>query len=257
MKAWIFSDLHLEDGKICPVSTVPEADICICAGDITNKLVRSIRFLGECISPHMPVLFVPGNHEYYGSSIREGYQEGLREAEDYPDVHLLHQEVAIFEGFRFVGATFWSDLQLFGTPQISMLEAQKGMTDYRQIKLSKKPFKRFSARHAQGLHWEDNLFIQRALWDEAALPTIVVTHHAPSILSVPPEFIDDPVAPSFASRFEKHIIKYRPRLWIHGHLHNRSDYMIQTTRVICNPKGYVDEHEKSGFDPYLVVDVTA
>jgi predicted phosphodiesterase len=28
------------------------------------------------------------------------------------------------------------------------------------------------------------------------------------------------------------------RLWVHGHMHNASDYMLGTTRVVCNPRGY-------------------
>ncbi|WP_392709575.1 metallophosphoesterase [Rhizobium ruizarguesonis] len=258
MKAWIFSDLHLEVNATSPIKTIPDADVCICAGDIFTKgLTRSIKYLGEHVSPHMPVLFVPGNHEYWGSSLVEGLEEGIREADNYPDVHILHRKFVHFGGFRFAGATFWSDLNLFNSVEMAMLHAKEGMNDFRRIMLSKKPFKRFSVRKSMELHWQENAFIQSALWHESTLPLVVITHHAPSILSVPREFIDDPVAPMFASRFEKHIIAYQPRLWVHGHLHNRSDYMIQRTRVICNPYGYASENETVDFDPAFVVDLSS
>ena len=84
-------------------------------------------------------------------------------------------------------------------------------------------------------------------WPPCSQPTIVVTHHAPSVLSVLPEFMDDPLTPSFVASFEKDIVKYQPRLWVHGHLHNRSDYYIRNTRVICNPRGHPSEKSSSGY----------
>ncbi|MGO8489913.1 metallophosphoesterase [Rhizobium ruizarguesonis] len=258
MRAWIFSDLHLEVNPTSPITAIPDADVCICAGDIFTKgPTRSIQYLGKHVSPHMPVLFVPGNHEYWGSSLVEGLEEGLQEAASYPNVHVLHRRIVQLGGFRFAGATFWSDLNLFNAIEMAMLHAKEGMNDFKRIMLSKKPFKRFSVRKSMELHWEENLFIQSALWDDSALPLVVITHHAPSILSVPPQYINDPVAPMFASRFEKHIIKYQPRLWVHGHLHNRSDYVIQNTKVICNPYGYASENETLDFDPAWVVDLAS
>lgn len=149
----------------------------------------------------------------------------------------------------------WSDFGLFEDRRMAMLEAENGLNDYRKIKMSKKPFKRFSARHALGLHIEDRLFLKGTLDTPCDQPTIVVTHHAPSILSVLPEYMDDPLTPSFVSNLEREIIRNQPRLWVHGHLHNRSDYYIQNTRVICNPRGYPDEVASSGFDPLLVIDL--
>jgi Icc-related predicted phosphoesterase len=105
------------------------------------------------------------------------------------------------------------------------------------------------------IHFEESLFLQSALWDDLTAPLVVVSHHAPSILSVPRIYIDDPAIPMFASRLERTIIKYQPRLWVHGHLHNHSDYMIQETRIVCNPYGYPGENELTGFDPAFVVDL--
>ena len=28
------------------------------------------------------------------------------------------------------------------------------------------------------------------------------------------------------------------KLWTHGHTHDTFDYMIGTTRIVCNPRGY-------------------
>lgn len=258
MRAWIFSDLHLEHSPKWPIPDIPEADVCICAGDICNKgLTRSISVLGEIVSPHMPVVFVPGNHEFYKSSIVEGLQDAIKHVAGYPNVHLLHRASIRMNGFRFIGATFWSDFQLFGPSGMAMAKAEASMNDYKLIKFSKKPYRRFSARQSQMLHLHDATFIRTALQEPCDEPTIVVTHHAPSILSLPAEFMDDPVSPAYASRFEDHIIKHEPSLWVHGHVHSRSDYFIHRTRVVCNPHGYPDETHRSGFDPAFVVELEA
>ncbi|MDW9386658.1 hypothetical protein GOA99_18565 [Sinorhizobium meliloti] len=258
MRAWVFSDLHLEHSPKWPIPEIPKADVCICAGDICNKgLTRSISILGEIVSQHMPVVFVPGNHEFYKSSIVEGLQDAIQHVAKYPDVHLLHRAIIRLNGFKFIGATFWSDFQLFGPGGMAMVEAETRMNDYKLIKLSKKPYKRFSARQSQMLHLQDAMFIRTALEEVCDEPTIVVTHHAPSILSLPPEYIDDPVSPAYASRFEDHIIKHEPTLWVHGHVHSRSDYFIHRTRVVCNAHGYPDETQRSGFDPGLVLELEA
>lgn len=256
MKAWIFSDLHLDFDEVIHPPAIPDADVCICAGDILDGgPAASVAYLGTYVANFMPVVFVPGNHEYYGSSIVEGAKFASEVAGTFPNLHFLNRDAVSLGGYRFVGATLWSDFGLYGDRGMGLLEAQNGLNDYRKIKMSKKPFKRFSSRQAHGLYTYDQYFIKSLLWTPCSQPTIVVTHHAPSVLSVLPEFMDDPLTPSFVASFEKDIVKYQPRLWVHGHLHNRSDYYIRNTRVICNPRGYADEQSSSGFNPALVIDL--
>ncbi len=35
------------------------------------------------------------------------------------------------------------------------------------------------------------------------------------------------------------------KLWTHGHTHEDFDYMIGTTRVFCNPRGYINYESKA------------
>lgn len=256
MRAWIFSDLHTEfDEKVAPL-TIPKADVCICAGDIRDGgPARTVHYLGEYVSRSMPVILVPGNHEYYRSSIVEGLKEAFDTAsERYPNVHVLSRRAVTLGGYRFVGATLWSDFNLYGNMNWALYSAQNELNDYRKIKLSKEPFRRFTAGHARGQNLQDKHFIRTTLDEACVGPTVVVTHHAPSILSLAPEFVGDPLTPSFVSNLEPDIAKYQPVAWIHGHLHNRSDYSIVGTRVICNPRGYPDEPVPD-FDPSLVIDL--
>jgi predicted phosphodiesterase len=65
MKVWIFSDLHLEFDRTFSLMEVLDADVCICAGDILDGgITSSINYLRENVAQRMPVVFVPGNHEY-------------------------------------------------------------------------------------------------------------------------------------------------------------------------------------------------
>lgn len=255
MKAWILSDLHLEMDKSLDWLQIPDADVCICAGDILDGgVVPTVEFLGEVIAPHMPVVFVAGNHEFYRASVQEGMAAGYEAAKRYDGVYLLERDVVLIDRFRFVGATLWTDFMLFGHAGIAMAEAKELLNDYRQIKLQKTPFKRFTPRESQYLHNLARVGIEQVLSTPSPLATVVVTHHAPSLMSIPRAFLHDPLTPSFASNLEAKIMEYQPLLWVHGHLHTPSDYLIGQTRVICNPRGYPDEVSQV-FNPALVVDL--
>lgn len=82
---------------------------------------------------------------------------------------------------------------------------------------------------------------------------MVVTHHAPSPRSIPPEFRGDPLSACYASDLEDLIVDGRPALWVHGHIHTKVDYRVGRSRVIANPRGYPGEG--NAFDPQLVVEI--
>ena len=84
--------------------------------------------------------------------------------------------------------------------------------------------------------------------------TVVVTHHAPSIHSIPEIYKTDYLSAAFASNLEDFISSSKIDIWIHGHLHDPSDYKIGETRIVCNPRGYIGETHK-GFIPELVIEV--
>jgi Icc-related predicted phosphoesterase len=83
-----------------------------------------------------------------------------------------------------------------------------------------------------------------------------MTHHAPSRRSVSAAFSADPISAAYASDLEPLIERMQPQLWVHGHIHSSSDYLIGATRVICNPRGYVPMQLNSDFDPALVIELT-
>src|SRR5262249_38300974 len=108
-----------------------------------------------------------------------------------------------------------------------------------------------------------HLFDDAVAWLDArfaephAGPTVVVTHFAPSRLSIHPRFAGSPINPCFASDLAPRIERWQPQFWLHGHTHDSFDYRIGRTRVVCNPRGYAPNGviENARFDPHLVLDV--
>lgn len=256
MKAWIFSDLHLEIDPNFPLMEIPQADVCLCAGDIFDGgVAASMLFLRDYVVPHMPVVFVPGNHEFYRGSIKEGLATGYMLAESCDDLFMVNGDAVEINGYRFIGATLWTDFNLHNDPRLAMGIAREELNDFKRIKLSKTPFKKFTPQESQHLHRVATVHIDNMYRSQPQRPTVIISHHAPSLMSVPRQYLKDGLTPSFASRFEYRILEYEPLLWVHGHIHSPSDYRIGKTRVVCNPLGYPDEPSRETFNPSLVIDL--
>lgn len=256
MKAWIFSDLHLEVDGSLNLPPPPEADVCICAGDVADGgIVRSIDWLAANLLPSMPVVFVPGNHEFYRAAVKEGLVAGYAAMKRLQDFYLLDGDWVEFGDCRIVGATLWTDFKVSGVSNSAMLEAREKLNDFRRIKLSKTPFRRFTPEESYSLHREALYNIDQFYREHSDKPTVVVSHHAPSLMSVPTQYLRDPLTPAFASDLVLQILEYRPALWVHGHIHAQFDYRVGSTRVVCNPLGYPGEPSRETFNPSLVIDL--
>ena len=255
MRVWVMSDLHLEFAIYELPRPLPEADVCVLAGDISRKgPVAAVRWAASNFDGAMPVILVAGNHDYYGSSMVEALAEAKQLAASIPFIHLLENRVIELGSTLFFGCTLWTDFALHGAAAADMLLAWSSMSDYKRINYRKRPFQRLSPSQTLRLHQESKSFIEtmgRGL--AGGRKMVIVTHHAPSACSVPRKYSDDPASPAYASRMDDLIERVRPSLWIHGHIHERLDYRIGTTRVVCNPRGYPDED--TSFDERMVLDI--
>src|SRR4051812_7200706 len=114
MRLWIFSDLHLEMFPLGRPLDIPDADVCVVAGDILNRgIVPSLRWLEDYIAKHMPVVFVAGNHEFYRASLIESLKAALKFGSE-DGVHFLEDQCVEIGGVLFCGATLWTDFRIFG-----------------------------------------------------------------------------------------------------------------------------------------------
>ncbi len=251
MKINIASDLHLETYEWFPKFSPRKAthmfrglfscDLLVLAGDIVGQP----RMLAEWLSlSSVPVIYVLGNHEYYGKSLERTESVFRNTLDALPHVHFLNGEDKVVNGVRFVGATLWSDFD--GENPRVMEECQDKINDFRQV---------------EGITVSKvlELFQQERDWIESKLstpfegPTVVVTHYAPSPQSQS-VFQGSNLGGAFVTDLEEMIQKDQPDLWIHGHTHENCDYTIGKTMVLSNQSGYGWEEAQKGFKT-LTVDI--
>jgi len=252
MRLWILSDLHLEYADLNELLQPPDADVCVVAGDLCRGVDNGIRWLAQHVAPAMPCIYVAGNHEFYKGSIKEGLEAGRAAAKEVLRVHFLENDAVTIGGVRFLGTTLWTDFRIYGAPEAAMDHARRRMNDYRQIAWQKKPWKRFLPVHSYRLHQDSRAFLAREL-EASPLPTVVVTHHLPHPGSIPGRFKGDPTNAAYASDLADIIVDCPPALWVHGHMHVSCDHMVESARIVCNPRGYGGENPS--FDSALTIEV--
>lgn len=249
MKIRYASDLHLEFPWSTPgfLPSIGE-DVVVLAGDICVG-TQGITWAAEAFAGR-PVIYVLGNHEFYGYDFDELIPHARITAEATANVHLLENGWTDIDGVRFLGCTLWTDFDLYGTPQRSAAAAAEVMCDYRTI-----------VRGYRGLTPDDVAARCRNSkdWLEERLrgsrrPTVVVTHMAPSgrkSLSNP-KFPSDPLTPAFHNGHDV-LIQDPVRAWIFGHHHHSLEEDFDGVRIVSNQRGYPGEG--CDFDWERVVDL--
>lgn len=261
MKLWILSDLHIEQCFWDLPNPSPEFDVLVAAGDI-HVASQAVRWLADRANGR-PVIYVPGNHEWYGRVLPEEYGRAKTSAEEL-GVHLLSDAAVTIGEVRFLGATLWTDYELMAPSPVpavqAMAEASRLLNDHRLIEIL--PSVRFQPVDALNLHRASRDWLTRELSVKpvGTQKTVVVTHHLPDPRSIDPRFDGDALNPAFASRMGDLVERGGADLWIHGHTHSSCDYVAGGCRVICNPKGYGPRRlggriENSRFDPKLVIEI--
>lgn len=256
MKIHLLSDLHNEFAEYEPDGdAIAAADVIVLAGDIGIG-VKAVHWIHDHMPKGKPVLFVPGNHEYYRGDLAFTLDDMKSEVDAYNRLgyqfFLLDNQAVMLNDVQFVGATMWTDYQLSGNQPIAMYDAQQTMNDYRLIRL------RYSRVHPTDLlkfHMKGREAVRAAV--ETGIKTIVITHHAPCELSIHPRYRDQKNAhinASFASNLDRLMADNVP-LWVHGHTHDSFDYNVGATRVVCNPRGYAPDDVNPGFDGKLLLEV--
>jgi Icc-related predicted phosphoesterase len=246
MKLHVLSDLHLEFAPFMPPVTA--ADVIILAGD-TSTGHHGIRW-AKANFPDKPVLYLMGNHEFYGYDIPKLTHQ-LEEETAGTNIQVMENKAVEIGEVVFLGCTLWTDFALGNEPSIGALVAEGAMNDFRRIRFYP-GYGRLRAGHLQRIHAESVLWLQQQFAVHAGKKIVVLTHHAPSPRSISPKWQGDALNGAFASDLESLVLASNARLWIHGHLHSQSDYQIGATRVIANPRGYPRE-EVGLFQPDLVM----
>jgi Icc-related predicted phosphoesterase len=266
MKLLILSDLHLEFAKFSPVWSdmrIDEGvDVVVLAGDICEG-TQGIRWARETFITK-EIVYVLGNHEFYSGHI-QFLTKQAREVASRMGVHLLERDAVVLGGVRFLGTTLWTDFNFFGAQKklFAMQAAGMYVNDYQYINIDgsrpgepKRRARRLRPADTALMHQESVEWLSTELHEGAPDRTVVVTHHAPHRLSVPPRFAQDLATGAYASDLV-HLMG-RAALWVHGHMHDSLDYRVNGTRVLCNPRGYQirdGSTENARFEPSLVIEI--
>jgi hypothetical protein len=252
LRLQVLSDLHLETEAYDPVPA-PGAEALVLAGDIDSTWAALPRFAGWPV----PVLFVPGNHEFDGRELGDAHA-GLRAQVESFGWTWLERRTALLTGddgrtVRFAGTVRWSDFDLFG-PAGRARAVRAGAYFQRVMQATRGglPFDALAVR-------DEALACRAWLAEALAEPadgrwqaTVAITHFAPSFKSADPRYGRQPGTASFCNADDD--LLPRASLWLHGHLHCRHDYRVvhadgSSTRVVCQARGLSAKGEDLGWDP--------
>ena len=235
------SDLHFEFSEIMPdqaEARLPGGDVLVLAGDIApikgivaGRYKNLPKFLEIAANKYRKIYAVAGNHELYGATIGRETLDALHRFYDGLGVTFLDGASDTFEGVKFFGGTFWTDMNN-ADPEVMAL-GPRYMNDYRVI---------------SGLTPEAQIELHR--WCVEAMknasPDVVISHHAPGIGSIDSRFRHEGLA-NFLYYSDIQIPE-SVKFWIHGHVHCRVAYRKDGCQVRANPRGYPAETKHNGFD---------
>jgi predicted phosphodiesterase len=250
LRLQIASDLHLEflqrkfpsSHRIQPL-TSKDADILILAGDIhTGRAV-----IQQFANWPIPVLWVAGNHEFYGGGIEELHDIMREQCRGTSITPMLQSEVVI-AGVRFLGCTMWTDYELGGSTadtQLAKIACAQMLADHKLIRGVEKPEFAFTVQDALNLHKADRAWLAgqlaKPMDGKTVVKTVVITHHGPHLKSVDKKYKGNALNAGFVSDLSA--LMPTVDLWIHGHVHDNFDYQVTTSkthncRVVVNPGSY-------------------
>ena len=265
MKIKVVSDLHLEcceHGHGIP--DLGEGDALILGGDILcarhfkkdgplHKVYDD--FLQKCVKNFDEVLYVAGNHCFYGYNY-EGTWQVLKEHLP-PSIHLLENDYVKIKDTIFLGCTLWTDFR--NENALEMMEAAQCMNDYKVIRIGSN-YRKLNPDDTLKFHKKTKQFLLDTLPMFENQKVWVLTHHAPSYQSVHPKYRNSGIANGAYVSDLDDLILNNPQIkcWSHGHTHESLDYKIGDCRVVCNPRGYFG-HNTSGlnlnFNPNFEVEI--
>ena len=269
MKIALCSDLHLEFAPISLENT-ENADVLILSGDIcvANDLLerdsynirgeddRSNRFhtfFQECSQRFPHVIYIMGNHEHYhGDYVRS--HSILRDRLAYlRNLHVLDKETFVLDDVTFIGGTLWTDMNK--EDPMTLYSMTGMMNDFRIVRNSnrtrlngsKEEPAIFSPQDAVDDHKQMMEYIRVVTEGKFDQKFVVCGHHSPSRSSTHPRYKDELLMNGGYSSDLSEFILNNPqiKLWTHGHTHEEFDYMVGSTRIVCNPRGYLHYEERA------------
>ncbi len=246
------------------------------------------QFLIDCKQNYKHVVYVMGNHEHYHGDFAVSHQVLRKECDDH-GIHFLDRDCVTIGDYTFIGGTLWTDMNKEDPLTLHSMTGM--MNDFRIVQNSNRRVSRkvpiykkddegkyvmeerngirsmveigmkhveevakFSPYDAVEEHKKMVGYIKTVIDNNPTHKYVVVGHHAPSKASTHPRYKDEQMMNGgYSSNLDEFILDHSQiKLWTHGHTHELFDYMIGSTRVVCNPRGYVYyERGSDKEEPYL------
>lgn len=255
MKLRPMSDLHLNFSKYeVPVGKADADTVLLLAGDVCEVdqgKAQYREFFEDVTDRFKMVLYVFGNHEYYGTSYLRAYDKFMTQCGHLDRLKVLDMDTVDLDGVRFIGCTLWTDIDK-GNP-MSVYDAKCHMNDYNLIRVGNyaEPYKR---RLEPADTMKDHMVMKNWVFEQTiqarldGFKPVVMTHHHPSFESVPEKFKHNMLNGCYCSDLVDDVFENGPDLWVAGHIHEKRDYMINKTRLVCNPRGYHTKKQSGNWD---------
>jgi Icc-related predicted phosphoesterase len=272
------ADVLILSGDICVAADFRKSDPYGIVGK--GKSERYIDFFSRCAFQFPRVIYVAGNHEHYNGDYAETFTILRNYLGHIENLHILDKEHVTINDVTFIGGTLWTDMNAQDPVTLShirgmmndfrIIENSSEMISYKtmvnaydddsnvkldanglpiqQAEFHKRPAK-FTPENSVTDHKKMLEYIQvtTAMLGENTNKYVVVGHHAPSKASTHPRYQTEVIMNgAYSSRLDQFILDNpQIKLWTHGHTHEEFDYMIGTTRVVCNPRGYINYEERA------------
>jgi DNA repair exonuclease SbcCD nuclease subunit len=282
MKIALASDLHLEFEDI-DLKNTEGAEVLILSGDIMiaedlhnhpemdygmyssvnladlgrrQQTAQRFRdFLKRCSFEFPHVVYVAGNHEFYHGRWKESIDHLREECAKFSNVYFLERDIKVINEVSFIGATLWTDCNK-GDP-LTLHALTDMMNDYRVIRNDERGYTKLRPAHSMYRHQQTLSYLKAVLPDMKDKKVVFVGHHGPSTMSTHPRYVNETLMNGgYRSELSEFILD-NPQivLWTHGHMHDPFDYMIGTTRVVCNPRGYAGHDEQADYFQLKYLDI--
>jgi predicted phosphodiesterase len=282
MKIKVVSDLHLEFSDVV-INNNEQCDVLILSGDICiaedlhmhphigledhlidsqvplgSRQIGAIRYrkFFKRVSEAFPaVIYIMGNHEFYHGKWVKSIGYLREEFKQYPNIHFLEQDNIVIKDITFIGGTLWTDMNR--VDPITLHSVRDMMNDFSVIRNDDLGYTPLRPAHTVSRHRRMVEYIKTIVAGKHDEKFVVVGHHAPTRLSIHEHYRDQYLMNgAYASDLSEFILDHpQIKLWTHGHTHHVFDYLIGTTRVICNPRGYEGSEPDSGWNKEMFIDL--
>lgn len=263
MRFTLISDVHIDHTWDWSLLQHCDPSIpMVVAGDISNDVFETSRWIKHLRSMFPCVVWVAGNHCFYNLGFHQTrihnpefdaewpYPRNVTEIYDHytrwsaaHDVHFLHRSSVVLDGVQFVGVTGWHN---FDAADYLHMDHQvrawrNHMMDARHINWGAntwgdfKPVLTASAQDAE--------YVQMAV-AQNDLPKVIITHHVPhrDLVRITADPTWNLLNGSFLNSQLEDCAHDSVNTWCYGHTHFRDDRMMGHIRYVNNARGYPGEN---------------